>query len=58
MFSLFLSHMTGVQRKVEHIFFVKTDPIDFNWFFKNTVSDIVKVGLVLENGLKERDKIL
>ena len=37
---------------------VADNPIDFNWFFKNTVSDVVKVGLVLENGLKERDKIL
>ena len=37
---------------------VADNPIDINRFFKNTVTDIVKVGLVLENGLKERDKIL
>ena len=37
---------------------VAENPINYNWFFKSTVSDIVKVGLVLENGLKEREKIL
>ena len=28
-----------------------------NWFFKNTVGDIIKVALVLEKGLKEREQI-
>ena len=37
---------------------VAENPINYNWFFKSTASDIVKVGLVLENGLKEREKIL
>ena len=34
------------------------NPIDYDWFFKNTVSDIVKVGLLLDRGLRERDKIV
>ena len=37
---------------------VSKSPINYNWFFKSTVSDIVKVGLVLKKGLKEREKIL
>ena len=34
------------------------NPKDYDWFFKNTVSDIVKVGLLLDRGLRERDKIV
>ena len=33
-------------------------PINYNWFYKNTVRDIVKAGLLLDRGLKERDKIV
>ena len=33
-------------------------PIDYNWFYKNNVSDIVKVGLLIDRGLKQRDKIV
>ena len=33
-------------------------PIDYNWLYKNNVSDIVKVGLLLDRGLKQRDKIV
>ena len=34
------------------------NPIRYDWFFNSTVSDMVKVGLLMEKGLKERDKIL
>ena len=36
---------------------VADNPMDGNWFFKNAVGDIIKVALVLEKGLKEREKI-
>ena len=34
------------------------NPIEYNWFYKNTVNDIVKVGLLLDRGLKQREKII
>ena len=37
---------------------VAENPIRYDWFFSSTVSDMVKVGLLMEKGLKERDKIL
>ena len=37
---------------------VAENPISYNWFFKSAVSDMVKAGLLLEKGLKERDRIL
>ena len=37
---------------------VSDNPMDSNWFFKTTVSDIVKAAMVLEKGLKQREKIL
>ena len=37
---------------------VAENPIKYDWFFSITVSDMVKVGLVMEKGLKEREKIL
>ena len=35
-----------------------SNPIEYNWFYKSTVSDIVKVGLLLYRGLKEKDKMV
>ena len=37
---------------------VAENQIDYSWFYKNTVTDIVKVGLLLDRGMKEREKIL
>ena len=37
---------------------VAENQIDYNWFYKNTVTDIVKVGLLLDRGMKQREKIL
>ena len=34
------------------------NPIRYDWFFSNSVSDMVQVGLLMEQGLRERDKIL
>ena len=34
------------------------NPIRYEWFFSSSVSDMVKVGLLMEQGLRERDKIL
>ena len=33
------------------------NPINYNWFFKSAVSNMVKAGLLLEKGLEERDRI-
>ena len=37
---------------------VAENPINYDWIFKSTVSDMVKAGLLLEKWLKERDRIL
>ena len=34
---------------------VAENPIRYDWFFSSTVSDMVKVGLLMEKGLKERE---
>ena len=34
------------------------NPIVYDWFYKNTVSDIIEVGLLLDRGLKQREKII
>ena len=33
-------------------------PIGYNWFYSENVCDIVKVGILMQNGLKERDRVL
>ena len=37
---------------------ILTIKIDYSWFYNNTVTDIVKVGLLLDRGMKERENIL
>ena len=37
---------------------VAENPISYNWFVTSAVSDMVKAGLLLVKGLKERDRIL
>ena len=34
-----------------------TIPITYDWFYRKSVSDIVKVGKLLDKGLKERQRI-
>ena len=34
------------------------NPIDYSWFYKNNVTNIVQVGKLMDRGLKERDKIV
>ena len=33
-------------------------PINYNWFYRNSVSDIVKAGKILDNGMKVKQRIL
>ena len=33
-------------------------PVTYNWFYRKSVSDIVKAGKILENGMKLRQQIL
>ena len=33
-------------------------PVTYNWFYRKSVSDIVKAGKILDNGMKQRQKIL
>ena len=33
-------------------------PIGYDWFYSENVCDIVKVGILMQNGLKERDRVL
>ena len=35
---------------------VAVNPIEYNWFYKNTVNDKVKVGLLLDRGLKNKER--
>ena len=37
---------------------VAATPINYNWFYRNSVSDIVKAGKILDNGMKVRQRIL
>ena len=32
--------------------------VTYNWFYRKSVSDIVKAGKILDNGMKQRQKIL
>ena len=33
-------------------------PIGYDWFYSENVCDIVKVGKIMQNGLKERERVL
>ena len=37
---------------------VATNPISYEWFYSKSVCDMVEAGKVMENGLKQREKIL
>ena len=37
---------------------VAETPMTYNWFYRKSICDIVKIGKLLDRGLKQRDKII